>query len=208
VSELQECENHGFYGERYSLFIQAEAAFTQLLSRAETYYRDTNRRVPVEHYKTRIKSAESAKEKLARLGLPQTPEAAASNLFDLVGIRIVCQFVSDIYALAQAICESGEMEVVAQKDYIKNPKPNGYRSLHLILRLSIPQSCAIHMVPIEVQMRTIAMDFWASLEHELKYKKNIADVELMFAELKRCADEIASVDLSMQTIYEWIQQSD
>ncbi|MDR3121970.1 MAG: GTP pyrophosphokinase family protein [Clostridiales bacterium] len=202
-----------FYGEYYAALKAAESAFAEALAAMEGARADKKRRFPVEHYKTRIKSAASAKEKLARLGFPQTAEAAVQRLYDLVGARIVCQFIGDIYALEQALRDTGSFELVRTKDYIKAPKPNGYRSLHIILRqsgASCPSESRLFAPPeifVEVQIRTIAMDFWASLEHELKYKKNIPDADLMFGELKRCADEIASTDLTMQTIFEWIQNA-
>jgi putative GTP pyrophosphokinase len=196
-----------FYGNWYPVLKEAESAIINVLTLIEKEYFDTQCRFPVEHYKTRIKTAESAKGKLVRLNFPQNAESALINLYDVVGVRIVCQFIEDIYALKQTLFRIENIEVVKIKDYIKTPKPNGYRSLHIILGLPIQNFDVTNKVYIEVQLRTIAMDFWASLEHELKYKKNIPDTNLMFSELKRCADEIASVDLSMETIYEWIKKS-
>jgi putative GTP pyrophosphokinase len=195
-----------FYGDYFPVLQLAEDGFIELIANLKKTYTESGRRFPVEHYKTRIKSADSTKIKLAQRGLPKTLEAAKESLFDLVGARIVCQFIDDIYELKKALEESDKVEVVKVKDYIQCPKPNGYRSLHIILHMPVQVSDGIHVQSIEIQTRTIAMDFWAALEHELKYKKNIQDAELMFSELKRCAEEIASVDLSMQAIYEWLNQ--
>lgn len=196
-----------FYDEYIVLLLETETLFIQTLTQLKETYAKTNRRFPVEHYKTRIKTADSAKAKLKRLGLPQTLTAAQNSLFDLVGARIVCRFIDDIYEIKQALQQTDGIEITHIKDYIKNPKPNGYRSLHMIMRLPLHNESGVHTQYVEVQMRTIAMDFWASLEHELKYKQNVPDADLIFSELKRCADEISSVDLSMQTIYEWIHKS-
>lgn len=195
------------YGRYYPFLKAAEVNFTNTLAAIEKKHSDAKHRIPIEHYKTRIKTADSAKKKLTHLGFPQTTQAAMDNLFDLVGVRIVCQFVDDIYVLKQEFQSATDIEIMQVKDYIKDPKPNGYRSLHIILQVPVMLAGVNRRMYVEVQMRTIAMDFWASLEHELKYKKSIPDANLMFDELKRCADEIASVDLSMQMIYEWIRHS-
>ncbi len=113
----------------------------------------------------------------------------------------MCQF-EDVYEVERVLHRTGAFETHQAKNYIKSPKPNGYRSLHLILRFSAKTLDGKQAMPVEIQVRTIAMDFWASLEHELKYKKEVPNTKLIFSELKRCADEIASVDLSMQTLYE------
>jgi len=151
-------------------------------------------RDPVEHVKARIKSAESMRAKLKKRGLPVNRDTALSELTDSVGIRVVCTFVSDVYLFAGMLEAREEFEVVDRKDYIETPKENGYRSYHLILRM---KDTGYY---VEVQLRTIAMDCWASLEHQLKYKKNINHQKLLVNELKRCADEIASTDLSLETI--------
>lgn len=194
-----------FYGRYLPRLQNAESAFVQLLMERMQSTALAGKRFGMEHYKTRIKSPESAKAKLAKLGLAQTADAAAEHLFDLVGARVVCQFIDDIYVFQESLATAEGVELVQVEDYIQSPKPNGYRSLHLILRLPVQTPEGACSQCVEVQARTIAMDFWASLEHELKYKKNVRDAELMYAELKRCAEEIASVDLSMQVIREWLE---
>ena len=153
---------------------------------------------PVEHCLGRIKSEESMREKCRRNNFPETTQSALEDIFDAIGIRIVCAFVDDVYTIRDCIVNSGKYEIIREKDYIRHSKPNGYRSYHMILRAGGYFA--------EIQLRTIAMDSWASLEHQMKYKKNIRNPEMITRELKRCADELASCDLSMQTIRNLIRQ--
>jgi len=148
---------------------------------------------PVEHCLSRIKSEESMREKCIRKGLPVTTDSALNKLYDAIGIRVVCAFLNDVYKIKEYITSLPDCEVVEEKDYIKHAKPNGYRSYHLIVR--VKETFA------EIQLRTISMDTWAALEHHVKYKKDIKGNEELFTkELKRCADELASTDISMQII--------
>ncbi|MCR4653062.1 MAG: GTP pyrophosphokinase family protein [Eubacterium sp.] len=153
---------------------------------------------PVEHCLARIKSEESMREKCRRKMLPEDTETALTQIYDAVGLRVVCAFIDDIYRIRDHLVQQPGTEVVEEKDYIRNVKPNGYRSYHMILR--------IHgKFYAEVQLRTISMDTWAALEHHLRYKKQLGgNTSLIESELKRCADELASTDLSMQTIRDMI----
>ena len=166
----------------------------------------------VEHLEARIKEESSMREKCLRKDLPQSPASALRELHDAIGLRIVCGFVDDVYENVKNIKAFDGCEVVEEKDYIKHAKPNGYRSYHMILLVNEPFEDVDGNEPgrffVEIQLRTIAMDSWAALEHQLKYKKNISNTELIVAELKRCADEMASTDISMQTIRDLIKQSD
>ncbi|MBQ7093668.1 MAG: GTP pyrophosphokinase family protein [Clostridia bacterium] len=157
-------------------------------------------RNPFESIKCRLKSPLSIVGKMKRKGLPATVEAIENNIYDIAGVRVICSFPSDIYRLAESLMAQDDIKVFKIKDYIKNPKPNGYRSLHLILEIPIFLSTEKKYVKVEVQFRTIAMDFWASLEHKLKYKKEIDEAEDIAAELKQCADEISCLDNAMQSI--------
>ena len=165
-----------------------------------------------EHFITRIKSNESMIEKCKRKGLEPTTYNALKEIKDAIGVRIVCGFVDDIYTLAGLFKDMDNIRVVEEKDYILNVKPNGYRSYHMILEVSTNYpDCENNengKYYIEIQLRTIAMDSWASLEHQMKYKKNIRNHERITKELKRCADELASCDLNMQTIKNLIERSD
>ncbi|MBS4936405.1 MAG: GTP pyrophosphokinase family protein [Lachnospiraceae bacterium] len=154
---------------------------------------------PVEHLISRIKSEESMREKCRRKGFEETTESALTKIFDAVGIRVVCAFISDVYVIRDHLVQLPNCELVKEKDYIKRAKDNGYRSYHMILKLW-------GAVYVEIQLRTISQDTWAALEHHLYYKKEkMVDDVLIEAELKRCADELASTDLSMQTIRDMIQ---
>ncbi|MGO5337122.1 hypothetical protein ACTQZS_09985 [Bilifractor sp. LCP19S3_H10] len=157
-----------------------------------------------EHLSARIKSEESMREKCRRKGLPETPDSALNVITDAIGIRIVTRFIDDIYAIIRHLKASSDLTVITEKDYIRNAKPNGYRSYHMILKAAVPYEDVRGNFPgeyyVEIQLRTIAMDMWASLEHQLKYKQNISNASMITSELKRCADELASCDVSMQTI--------
>lgn len=154
---------------------------------------------PVEHLSYRIKSDSSMREKCRRKGLPETKESALSVLSDAIGIRIVCAFRSDVYLIRDLIVQNVDFTIVEEKDYIKNAKPNGYRSYHMIIKNE--------GFFIELQLRTISMDTWAALEHQIKYKKKVGkSLSLITSELKRCADELASTDISMQTIRDMIRK--
>ena len=123
-----------------------------------------------------------------------------ANLNDIAGIRVICYYVDDIYSIADALIRQNDIELIERKDYIANPKPNGYRSLHLIISVPVYFAESTRRVKAEIQIRTIAMDFWASLEHQIKYKKEISDPEQIADQLKKCADIITYTDLLMQTI--------
>lgn len=158
------------------------------------------KRNPIEYIKSRVKAPKSIINKLIRKGLPISFEAARSNLNDIAGIRVICSFVSDIYEIAEMLKRQEDITLIHEKDYIKNPKHNGYRSLHMVLEIPIFFSDHVESARVEVQIRTIAMDFWASLEHKLHYKSG-DKVPLHLKEvLKECADVIAETDMKMQNI--------
>ena len=146
-------------------------------------------------------------DKLARKGLDFTVENVEENLFDVAGIRVVCSYVDDIYALANALTSQDDITLLEEKDYIRNPKPNGYRSLHLIVSVPVFFSQQKRQIKVEVQIRTIAMDFWASLEHQMKYKREIPDQQHIVAQLKSCAEDIARVDMEMMNIRRRLEES-
>ena len=163
-----------------------------------------NNRNPVESIKTRIKAPQSIYEKTKRKGCEFSVDSIRKNIFDVAGVRIICSFPSDIFKLAEMLIRQDDIKVVAIKDYISNPKPNGYRSYHLIVEIPIFLAERTEHMMVEVQFRTIAMDFWASLEHKLKYKQNINNAERIAADLKDCADRISALDVQMQSIREEI----
>lgn len=163
------------------------------------------KRNPIESVSSRVKAPASIIEKMQRKGYPLTVESVWENLNDVAGVRVICSFVEDIYDVASMFMKQDDIEVIEVKDYIKNPKPNGYRSLHLIVGVPIFLSEKTVQMRVEVQIRTIAMDFWASLEHQVKYKKGVPDAERIADELKECAETITATDLKMQEIYHEIQ---
>ena len=166
----------------------------------DTEFEVRYKRNPISSIETRLKSQTSILEKMARMGIPPTRENIENNLNDIAGIRVICSYIDDIYLLADALIKQDDVTLIRRKDYISNPKPNGYRSLHLIVSVPIFFAESTKEVKAEVQIRTIAMDFWASLEHQIKYKKNVEHAEKVIARLKECADEIAHVDETMQEI--------
>ena len=155
---------------------------------------------PIEDIRSRVKSPESIAEKLKRKGLELTTSNILRNLDDVAGVRVICSFVDDIFNVAKMLTSQVDVTLIESKNYIAFPKENGYRSLHLIVETPVFLSSGKKSMRVEVQIRTIAMDFWASLEHQLKYKKNITDAEEISRELKECADIIAATDLHMQEI--------
>ena len=163
-----------------------------------------------EHLAIRIKSDESMRDKCRRKNVPETTESALSILKDAIGIRIVCSFIDDVFSVINYIKSIPDTEVIKEKDFIRHAKPNGYRSYHMILAVKVPFEDVLGNNPgtyyVEMQIRTIAMDTWAALEHKMKYKKDIPNQELLVSELKRVADELASCDLSMQTIRDLINR--
>ena len=162
---------------------------------------------PIEMIKSRIKSPVSIMEKLKRKEFPLTMESILKNITDVAGVRIICSFIDDIYEVAQMFATQDDITVLEIRDYIKNPKPSGYRSYHMIIEVPVFFANHKQNMKVEVQLRTIAMDFWASLEHKMKYKKDIADVEILGAELKECAEIIARTDQKMQNINKRITDS-
>ena len=159
-------------------------------------------RNPIETIKTRLKSTESIIKKLVRRNFPLTVDSIEANLNDIAGVRVVCSFLEDIYLLADCLLQQDDVKLIQVKDYIKNPKPNGYRSLHLIIEIPIFLKDEKKDMRVEVKLRTIAMDFWASLDHKLSYKKDIPEEEakLLRQELLECAQISADLDVRMGEI--------
>ena len=156
-------------------------------------------RNPIEAIKTRLKSPDSIMDKLSRRGLPFSAESIEHNLNDIAGVRVICAYISDIYMLRDALLRQDDIVLLQEKDYIKNPKPNGYRSLHLIVETPIFLHDQKKQMRVEVQFRTIAMDWWASVEHKLRYKKPAAPEEVN-SELKECAEISADLDKRLEKL--------
>ncbi len=211
VREKEYPEEIFFEDERYRrLLMQYRCAILELETKfhvLNTEFSLQHNRNPIESIKTRLKSPHSIIEKMQRRGWELSPENIEKKLSDVAGVRVICSFQEDIYSLARMLTQQDDIVVVEIKDYIASPKPNGYRSLHLILGIPIFLSDGKKHMRAEVQFRTIAMDFWASLEHKLKYKQNIEHADMIAEELRKCADTIGLVDVRMQTIRKMIDQN-
>lgn len=188
-----------YYGPALKSLQYAEKQLRDMLKQFPTHAPEDVK--PIVYFCSRIKSPDSMMHKLKTLQLPTDGNTALENTFDAVGLRIICAFTEDVYTIVSWLKTRKEFHIIREKDYIAYPKPNGYRSYHLQVWLPNLE------LPAEIQVRTIATDFWATLEHQLKYKKDIPHEKLIRSELKRCADEIASVDLSMQTMRDIIRSS-
>lgn len=163
-------------------------------------FKMTSSHNPIHHVESRIKTPESIGAKLRRQNVPLTVEMVEEHVLDLAGVRVVCRYIDDVYHITSLI-EKSDMKIVRTRDYITNPKQNGYRSLHVVLRVPVQLSDSTPSVPVEVQIRTIAMDTWASLEHEILYKVNDEEREAKASYLKECAEELASIDAKMQALF-------
>lgn len=190
---------------RYSCAIkEVRTKFDVLNSEFNVRYQ----RNPIASINSRLKSSSSIMEKLAKKGLEFSVENVEANLYDVAGIRVVCSYVDDIYVLAQALAKQDDITVLREKDYIKNPKPNGYRSYHMIVSVPVFFSDQTRDMAVEVQIRTIAMDYWASLEHQLKYKKEIPNEQEIVDTLTECAEQMAQIDKQMYRVRQMIELSE
>lgn len=160
----------------------------------------SNDRNPIENIKSRVKSLESITQKMNSKGLPLTMNYMVKNLHDIAGVRVICPFISDVYHVANMLVNQGDVTVLEIKDYIKKPKKNGYRSLHIIVMVDVYFSDHKSSVPVEIQLRTIAMNSWASLEHQLRYKKDREFTDEMKKELKICSELMSEADIRMQSL--------
>ena len=180
-----------------------EAAIQQITAKLNILkgeFQFSNDRNPISSISSRIKSKESIIYKMQKKGLPMTASALLANVHDIAGVRVVCPFIEDVYYVARMLVKQHDIEVIEEKDYIRQPKENGYRSLHLIVTVQVYFSETTKNIPVEIQIRTIAMDFWASTEHQLRYKKDREFTEEAQRKLKHCADLMALADEEMQEI--------
>ncbi|MDO4941902.1 MAG: GTP pyrophosphokinase family protein [Lachnospiraceae bacterium] len=197
-------------GEFHRLMMKYRCAIREVRTKLEVLNEDFSvryNRNPIEALSSRIKTPSSIVEKLHRNKWPITTESIYENLHDVAGIRVICSFVDDIYYIADVLLKQDDIRLIRKKDYIQHPKSNGYRSLHLIVEIPIFLADNKEYMQVEVQIRTIAMNFWASLEHKVRYKKDIPRVEDVEKRLKRCAEESAKLDLEMQAINKEIEQA-
>ena len=187
------------------------SAIREITTKLEVLNSEFNMRYdhnPIHHIDSRLKSLPSIVEKLRRKGMKVSIASAKENLTDIAGVRVVCNYIDDIYRIAQMLSTQDDIIVLRRTDYIESPKENGYRSLHLVVSVPVFLSNGSVAVPVEIQIRTIAMDFWASLEHQIRYKSSeaIREDKALRKELKRCAEESTALDRRMQEIYQRLQQ--
>ncbi len=193
------------------LMMYYDSAMVEVRTKLEVLNKEMTlkqRRNPFEYIKSRLKKSTSIYEKLVARDIPFTVENIEKNLNDIAGVRVICAFIDDIYGIRDALARQDDVEILQEKDYIASPKANGYRSLHIILRVPIYMSQEKKLMNVEVQFRTIAMDFWASVEHKMKYKKVIKNAESISEELKYSADMINQLDRRMLQIRDRIAESD
>ena len=174
----------------------------------DTEFKLKYNRNPISSISTRLKRSESIMEKLTKNNFPISLDSIEQNIHDVAGIRVICAYIDDIYKIADALLKQDDVTLIDRKDYIKNPKPNGYRSLHIIVSIPVFFEEKKKNMKVEVQIRTIAMDFWASLEHQLKYKKDIDDEQDVIAELKACADVISETDEKMLNLRQRLEEAE
>ncbi|MDD2562905.1 MAG: GTP pyrophosphokinase family protein [Salinivirgaceae bacterium] len=184
-----------------NIYSSAAREITTKLENLNDEFKHVKDRNPIHHIKSRIKTPKSIMDKLIKRGFELSPESARDNLTDIAGVRVICSYIDDIYVIADLLTSQDDIVLIRKSDYIKNPKPNGYRSLHMIVTIPVFLSATTEIVNVEIQIRTIAMDFWASLEHELSYKLPENKIEAITLELKDCADVISNVDMRMQRLY-------
>ena len=167
-----------------------------------------NQRNPIQMIKSRVKKPASIVEKLKRRGHPVSVNSIVEHLDDVAGVRVICSFVDDIYTIAEMLARQDDVNLLMVNDYIPSPKVNGYRSYHMIIEIPVFFSDRKQKIRVEVQIRTIAMDFWASLDHQMKYKKNLDDSGEISEELKECAEVIAQTDMRMLNIRRKIEEKE
>ncbi len=188
-----------------------ESAIKQIETKLDILNKEnkvSGRRNPIETVKSRIKSPQSIAGKLEAKKLPVNFDSMVENLHDIAGVRVICPYISDIYSVRDMLLKQPDITLLEEKDYIKNPKESGYRSLHLVIEVPVYLSESTHNVKVEVQLRTIAMDFWACLEHELRYKTSTKVPESVRRELFRVAETIAMTDREMEEIAIELQNLD
>ena len=185
-----------------------EAAIREINARLQTLDSDfsfKHMHNPIHHIESRVKSLNSIIMKLHDLGYPITISCAKKTLHDIAGVRVVCRYVDDIYKIADLLLAQDDINLILQKNYIAHPKPNGYRSLHIVVDVPVYISRGKLYIPVEIQIRTVAMDFWATLEHGIRYKSKDAVPQRIVDDLRSCADVITETDYKMQEIFKALQ---
>ena len=175
------------------------------LETLDTEFQYRHKHNPIHHIQSRVKTLPSIMKKLSDMGQPMTITSAKKHLHDIAGVRVVCCYVDDIYRIAELLLSQDDISLIFEKDYIKQPKPNGYRSLHIVVDVPVYLSQGKLFIPVEIQIRTVAMDFWATLEHGIRYKSSDEVPAFIVDELRNCADVITRTDAKMQEIFKALQ---
>jgi len=184
-----------------NLYLSATREISTKLENLNNEFKYCSKRNPIHNIETRVKTPLSIAQKLQKRNLDLSVESARKNLTDIAGVRVICSYIDDIYRISDMLLSQNDIKLIQTKDYIKEPKPNGYRSLHHIITVPVFLSTGVEIVNVELQIRTIAMDCWASLEHELAYKLADKKTVVISDELKICANQIADVDNRMQNLF-------
>jgi putative GTP pyrophosphokinase len=192
------------------MYSAAMSATTARLEIIKDEFKYRKLRCPIHHIDTRLKSAQSILGKLQKKDLDLTLTAACNNIFDIAGIRVICPYIKDVYLIQERLLAQDDIFIMEIKDYIQNPKPNGYRSLHMLIRVPVYFMNKKQMVPVELQLRTLAMDLWASLEHDIQYKslsQTVDDGEINFREeLKECSELIYAAEEKMEAMNSYLEE--
>lgn len=201
---MQEITEKDFYKGYYANIKHTEAELLSQIKDKIKQLNDQSESKMVEHLLSRIKSPQSAMAKLQLAGYEPTAKNAVTVLSDVIGIRLIAHFIGDIYTIRDILTEFGDFQVIKEKDYVKNAKPTGYRGYHIIIQTEFDG----FPIRAEIQIRTIAMDCWASLEHQIRYKKGIVNTALIDEELRKCSDDLMSADIAMEQIWDMVKGVD
>lgn len=209
TEEISKEEFHALIAEYHQMILLYESAVKQLITKFEIFnqeYKMRGARNPIETVKSRVKSPESIVRKMKKYNFEKSLASIVENLNDVAGVRVICSYASDIYLVRDMLLSQHDVTLVEERDYIKKPKENGYRSLHLIVEIPVYLTRTVAKVKAEIQIRTIAMDFWASLEHNIRYKAADAFPPGVVKDLRDCAEIIAVTDRRMEEIAHKLQQ--
>ena len=198
-------EEYRNYQRIQNVYMGAIREIRARLETLDTEFQYRHKHNPIHHIQSRVKTLPSIMKKLSDMGQPMTITSAKKHLHDIAGVRVVCCYVDDIYRIAELLLSQDDISLIFEKDYIKQPKPNGYRSLHIVVDVPVYLSQGKVFIPVEIQIRTVAMDFWATLEHGIRYKSSDEVPAFIVDELRNCADVITKTDAKMQEIFKALQ---
>ncbi|HIU32961.1 MAG TPA: GTP pyrophosphokinase family protein [Candidatus Pullichristensenella excrementigallinarum] len=198
-------EEYRNYQQIYNVYMGAIREIRARLETLDMEFQYRHKHNPIHHIQSRVKTLPSIMKKLHDMGQPMTITSAKKHLHDIAGVRVVCCYVDDIYLIAKLLLSQDDISLILEKDYIKQPKPNGYRSLHIVADVPVYLSQGKVFIPVEIQIRTVAMDFWATLEHGIRYKSSDEVPSFIVDELRNCAEVITRTDAKMQEIFKALQ---